>query len=76
MLELAYRSKNSKHQEHTFTLMQYQPDEPYLLMIDGVVLGKLNKKDRKWYLTEGHADQDLIDEVGGFIDDRDEEAEG
>ncbi|WP_316799550.1 hypothetical protein [Pedobacter frigidisoli] len=71
MIELAYRCDLPDHQHHVYTLMQYGSDEPFSYMIDGEVIGKLDKVEGSWKQLSGKdTPQEVINDIGSFLDNR------
>lgn len=71
MVELAYRCNLPGHEKHVYTLMQYGNNEPFAYMIDGVVIGKLDKVDGNWKQVEGEqTPKEVIADIGYFLDHR------
>lgn len=71
MIELAYRCELPGHEHHVYTLMQYGNDEPFSYMIDGVVIGKLDRIDGEWKQISGeNTPREIINDIGSFLDNR------
>ena len=71
MIELAYRCNLPDHAKHVYTLMQYDPTQPFAFMVDGVVIGKIDKIDGTWKQVSGKdTPQDVIADIGDFLDRR------
>ncbi|WP_421944636.1 hypothetical protein [Pedobacter sp.] len=69
MEELAYTIKNKRGDDITYTIVEYGSKDTFDFMPNGETVRRVAKQKGSWVQISGaDTDQEILDELGGFID--------